>query len=126
MANEATLSASLRMSKGGVDITMNVTQQADVSGTAAVRKTQSIGTGAREVLDLGDITAPGLIMGFNRGADDGRYVEIYPDGTEAPTIKVSAQMPFGPIELASGALAPQARAFNSACMLEYFVTDQLA
>jgi hypothetical protein len=73
MANELTLTGSLRFQKSGVDEQFNFTDQVDVSSTALVRQVLFIGT-AEEQVSMGDVTSPGYVVAFNLDATN--YVQI--------------------------------------------------
>jgi len=62
MANELTIGASLKFSKGGVEADVRGTGiQLDVAGSKKTELTQTVGT-AEEPLLLGDIAAPGYCL----------------------------------------------------------------
>lgn len=113
MANELTVSASLRFSKSGREASQSYSGiQVDVTGDKVTRIIQEIGT-SEEALDIGDIGTAGYVLIKN--LDDDNFVEIRPGSGTADLIKIGA----GEIALFRLALnGPYAIADTAACDLE--------
>jgi hypothetical protein len=120
MASELVTSASVRFSKGGVDQSINPSKTSNVTGTQSRKSTQSIGNGAKEVLDLGEITDPGMLVIVNRDATN--FVNVFPDGTGIATTKIPAGE-WIKLFMAAGAEAPQLQANTAPCLVEYMVVQ---
>lgn len=118
MANELTLSASIKFVKGNVSVsTAKSGVQLDVAGNDFVTKTQNVGT-SEEALDLGDITTPGYVM--IRNLDSTNFVSIRPATGAANLIKV----PAGGIALfMCEASAPFVIANTAAVQIEYTMIE---
>lgn len=89
MANELTLSVSLRYAKGSRKPVKAGKSgvQLDVSGSDYYEATQSIGTSA-EALGIGDITTPGYMYVHNLDATN--FVEIRHGASGDDVVKVRA------------------------------------
>ena len=88
MANELTLSATMKFTKGERKVSVARSGlQLDVAGTDYIQKTQTIGTSA-EALVLGDIGTPGYM--FVRNLDSTNFVEIRHGADGADVVKVRA------------------------------------
>jgi hypothetical protein len=120
MANEISGTMTLTFAKGNIASSspyslasgsFNVT----VSGTAAVRNVQTVGT-SKEVLYVGDVGTPGFCIMHN--LDGTNYVEVFPDGTGAAVVKLKAGE-WAAFRLA--AAAPQVQANTASCSLDYLV-----
>ena len=119
MPDEITVSGSLSVKKGTLDLEFSKTaRQYNMTGTDAVHLTQTIGTSA-ELLDLGDITTPGMVLIFNN--DEDNYVTIRGSSTGDDLIKIMPQELSGPWRL--GVTAPYAIANTAACQIEYLVIE---
>lgn len=69
MADEATITVSLRFSKGSSLYELSLPQaQSDVDGTKATMSRQTLGD-TSEALDLGEVTAGGWFLCINRGTE---------------------------------------------------------
>lgn len=122
MANELTVSASLRYSKNGVNIDSDdfgaAGVQIDVTGTEILRHVQLVGT-SEEALYVGaDIGTPGYVLMKN--LDPTNYVSVRAASGVADLIKLS------PGEIALFRLqstAPYVIANTAACRLAYIVIE---
>ena len=86
MANELTLSASLKFINGSKNIPFSKTGiQLDVSGDDYTFKTQNVGT-SEAALDLGDVTTPGYILIYNE--DSTNFMSVRSGTGAANLIKV--------------------------------------
>lgn len=75
MANEVTLSASIRFQKGGTDDGLAVAEKlVTITGTLCVHQRQIITTAGTDILDIGGILLSGLTFIVNR--DSTNYVEL--------------------------------------------------
>ena len=116
MANELTLAVGWNFSKNSIAVPMSVTKQVTISGDLCNKLSQSIGTGGKEVLPLGEITTPRYFVACNR--DSTNTVDIYPNGTDPSAVTLGPGQPCL-IPLSSAWTAPQAQATGGACLLEY-------
>ena len=116
MANELTVSCSLRFSKSGREADKAYGGiQLDVTGTKPMSHTQTIGT-SEEALVVGDVGTPGYIIIKN--LDDTNYVTIRASAGAADVVKLLA----GEVALFRlAAAAPYAIANTANCDLEYTV-----
>lgn len=88
MANELTLSASLKFEKSGRKVDFSKPGvQLDVAGTDFVFQTQTVGN-SEEALDIGDVTSPGYILIYNNDASN--FIEVRAGSSEADVVKVRA------------------------------------
>lgn len=121
MADEITISGSLRLVRSGVDIDLaEIGRQFDQSGTKYVRLKQNIGI-AEEALDKGDITTPGYCIAVN--LDTTNFVSIRPATGAANTIRLDANRGFAIFKFGSGATAPYAIADTAACDIDYLLIE---
>jgi len=117
MANELTITGSLRFIKGSSKFERNPgTLQFDVSGSPFAAGAQSIGTATHEAIAMNDVATAGWY--FFRNLDQTNYVEVGKDvgGTFHAFLKLE------PNETSTGRLAlnaPYAKANTGACVLEY-------
>ena len=118
MANELTVSCSMRFSKSSREASKSYSGiQIDVSGTKVTRLEQTIGTD-EEALDIGDIGTAGYIICKN--LDDTNYIEIRPGSGAADLIKLKA----GEVAMFRLALnGPYAIADTAACDLEFLLIE---
>jgi hypothetical protein len=118
MANELTLSASVRFSKGGISVSEGKSGvQLDVAGDDFVTKTQNVGT-SEEALNLGDITTPGYVL--MRNTDPTNFVSVRSGTGAANLIKI----PAGGIALfMCEAAAPFVIANGAAVKIEYTMIE---
>jgi hypothetical protein len=119
MADEITISASMKFTKGNYSV--NVSKgglQIDVTGTAYQDKIQTIGT-SEEAIDLGDVGAGGWC--FLENMDTTNYIEIRPATGAADLIKLLA----GEIAMfrLTGDAVPFAIADTGACDLRVVLID---
>lgn len=122
MANELTLSASIKFTKGTGDALMNVTKSysdlADVSGTEYYENVQAVGTSA-EALLVADIGTQGFVL--LRNLDTTNFVNVSTDAAAHanPCVKMKA----GEFALfrANGAL--YLKADTGACRVACFVVE---
>ena len=118
MANELTISASLKYQKG--DRKLDVAKsgvQIDVTGTDFIQKTQTVGTSVED-LDLGDIGTPGYM--FVRNLDATNFVSIRHGASGDNVVKVRSGG-IALFELASN--DPQAIADTAAVEIEYTIIE---
>ncbi len=88
MADELTVTASVKFTKGNVDMTMVQTAfTPDVAGTLYVRGVQNVGT-SEEALDMGNVTSPG--WAYFRNLDASNFVEIRPATGETDLVRLLA------------------------------------
>lgn len=118
MANELTLSASLKFVKGSTDRSFSKSGiQLDVSGTEFTNKSQTVGT-SEEAIELGDVATPGYILIFNKDATN--YVSVR-SGTGAANL---VKIPPGGIALFHcEASAPYAIANTASVQIEYLLIE---
>jgi len=118
MANEGTLSCSVRFSKSSREASQSYSGiQIDVSGDKVTRLIQEIGT-AEEALDVGDVGTAGYIIMKN--LDDTNFIEIRPGSGTADLIKLKA----GEVAMFRLALnGPYAIADTAACDLEFLLIE---
>ena len=89
MANEITCSGSLRYVKGNIDVDLSKGGlQITVAGDDHTFMTQNVGFAAEELLDLGDVTTPGLC--FIKNLDATNYVEVRAATGVADLIRLNA------------------------------------
>lgn len=112
MANEITVTTSIKYAKGNVaEISRALSKQITVSGTQHVHHVQSIGTSA-EALDIGDLTTLGWCwmknldatnyVSIRSGADGANVINLDPG--EAALFRLATNTPFAiadtaPVEL---------------------------
>lgn len=120
MANEITVSASLRLQLGVLDVSLTKSGlQVNISGSEYTKLVQNVGT-SEEQLDFGDVATPGYC--FLRNLDATNYVEIRPATGVADLIRLNA----GEIALfrfAHDCTAPFAIANTAACRLEIYLIE---
>lgn len=104
MADEITISASMSMSNGNLNVTAQVPNyQADQTTAKYAKGTQTTGFAAHEALDLGDLTTPGYIVVRNNDATNFIEVGVDDAGVFVPVIKVRPGESAGPLYVADGA-----------------------
>lgn len=117
MANEITTSVSLKFEKssriadlkfGGVTV--------DVSGTKYVQNVQSVGV-SEEMLDIGDIGTPGLVIAKNHDATG--VISLRPSSGANDCIDIKA----GEVALFRLATATPYVIADSESLLEYLVVE---
>lgn len=119
MADELTISMALKFLIPGEDpIEMGRSegvQKIDVAGTEALKNIQTVGFGAEELLEVGDVGTLGYFMGINR--DSTNIIEMRGASGEADLVR------FEPGELNCFRLAqdatPYVQAAVAACRLAY-------
>jgi hypothetical protein len=118
MANELTLSASIKFAKGSISVSEGKSGvQLDVAGDDFVTKTQNIGT-SEEPLNLGDISTPGYVL--MRNTDATNFVSVRSGSGAANLIKI----PAGGIALfMCEASAPHVIANTAAVKIEYTMIE---
>lgn len=118
MANELTLSASLKFVKGVKNASFGKSGiQLDVAGKNYALKTQTIGT-SEEAIALGDVATPGYILVYN--SDSTNFVSIR-SGTGAANL---VKIPAGGVALFDcEASAPYAIADTAAVDIEYLLVE---
>ncbi len=118
MANELTLSASIKFAKGNRSANMSKSGlQLDVTGTNYVSKTQVVGTTA-EALDKGEMTTPGYVLIKNN--DTTNFVEVRDGSGGADVVKIRAGG-FALFQLATA--TPFVIADTAACEIEYVLIE---
>lgn len=120
MADELTISSSIRFVKGTAPNTLTISrssasQRVTVSGMTGIQNVVSIGTSDEE-LSLGDIGTIGYCWFKNLDATN--YLTIGPDGASYP-IKLKAGETAGPLRWNGAAI--HALANTGACVLEYIL-----
>ena len=119
MANEVTVSASVRFRKGKVNVELpKAGLQFDVAGSKFVNRVQTIGT-SEEAIGLGDVGTVGWFIGVNN--DKTNYLEIRPNTGVADLIRMEPGEP-ALFRLAQDAV-PYAIANTAACDLEYVLIE---
>lgn len=121
MANELQLSASMRFTKGAIDVIFNrLNLLFTVSGTDFAWKSQEIGT-SEEAISLGDCAAGGYILIYNADATNFVSIRAATGGTNMVRLKA------GEIALfrfdATGAAAPFAIADTAAVIVQYLLVE---
>jgi hypothetical protein len=118
MANELTLSASIKFVKGSVSVSQGKSGvQLDVAGDDFVTKTQNVGT-SEEALNLGDLSTPGYVL--VRNLDTTNFVSVRSGTAAANLIKI----PAGGIALfMCEAAAPFVIANTAAVKIEYTMIE---
>lgn len=118
MANELTLSASLKFVKGSKNRAFSKSGiQLDVAGKNYTHKSQTIGT-SEEALVLGDVATPGYILVYNESTTN--FVSIRSGTGTANLVKI----PAGGIALFHcEASAPFAVADTAAVDIEYLLIE---
>ena len=92
MADEITVQMGLSFVKGENDDAWDLIQATfDMAGTKFIKNTQTVGFGAHELLELGDIGTPGWLMGKN--LDSTNFMEVGHDVAAAfeADVKVPAK-----------------------------------
>lgn len=118
MADEITVACKLSVVKGSLDLSFGpLSVTVDMSGTDGAHHTQTIGTSA-EALDIGDITACGLLLIVNR--DETNYVTLRMGAAGADVVKLK---PGEPALLRLAANTPYALADTSPCVVEYLLLE---
>ena len=126
MANEITITSTIRVNKGGTDLTFPSSGSPftiDMTGTIIAWRRQKIGT-SEEALDVTDIdiaTGGAWVMFVNR--DGTNFVEIRPGTGVADLIRMNAGEPAGPFRLTTTATAPFLIANTAECEVEYIIFD---
>jgi hypothetical protein len=117
MANELTLSGSIKFAKSNVEDGMaKGGLQVDVTGSKCTHMVQAIGT-SEEAIDIGDIGTSGYMFVVNR--DTTNYVSIRPGTGTANCIKLKA----GEFALFRIETAPWAIANTAACNIEFLIVE---
>jgi hypothetical protein len=118
MANELTVSCSVRFSKAGREASKSYAGiQIDVTGDKVTQLIQEIGT-TEEALDIGDIGTAGYVIMKNLDAEN--FIEIRPGSGTADLIKLKA----GEVAMFRLALnGPYAIADTAACDLEMLLIE---
>jgi len=91
MADEITKTLSLSVTNGNLDAAIDLgTAQVDQAAQGLIDNVQTVGTGAHEALELGDISTAGVFAFHN--LDDANYVEVGLDvgATFYPFLKLEA------------------------------------
>jgi hypothetical protein len=118
MANELTVSCSLKFAKSGREISKSYSGiQVTVSGDAWVAGIQNIGT-SEEAIDLGDVGTPGFFIGKNLDATN--FLSLRPGTGDDNMVKMKAGEP---ALFRMEATAPFAIANTAACDLEYLLIE---
>lgn len=120
MANELTVSSSIRFQKGNAPAVRFEQTPTDlnVSGTQCVVHIQSIGT-SEEALDIGDLGTLGWAYFHNLDATN--FVSIRSGTGAANFLKLLPGERAGPMRLAAS--APYAIADTGACELWYMIVE---
>ena len=120
MANELTLSASLKFAKSSIDVLFSKSGiQLDVTGDDYAKMTQGVGI-TEEALDLGHIGTPGYCIMVNNDATN--FVEIRPGTGVADLITI----PPGGIAIfkfSAEVTAPFVIADTAAVQIEYLLVE---
>lgn len=120
MANEITASCALTFSKSPATAATlsSLNRNFNASGSKYVRNVQTIGFGAVEALDLGDVGTPGWF--YIKNLDATNYVEIYTALAGVALLKLKAgEFAVGRFTVA----APCARANVADCLVEYLIAE---
>jgi|GEM_PF-5379200 hypothetical protein len=133
MANEITLSASLKATKNNVSVaplTTSKVQTMQSSGSKMHHTVQSVGFAAKEILSVGDVdvTKQYWVLLYNRDATN--FVTVYLRKDVTPT-DVDAGIilpgePYGPVRMqlqTGGYPVMYLQADTAACNVEVVVTD---
>ena len=122
MANELTLSASIKFTKGTGDALMNVSKSysdlVDVAGTEYYENIQSVGTSS-EALLVSDIGTQGFVL--LRNLDTTNFVNVSTDNSAHanPCVKMKA----GEIALFRANSALYLKADTAACRVAFLVVE---
>ncbi len=96
--NEITVSTSLTFAKGSVGpFTLKMGYVDNVSGKQANLKTQTLGNGSNETLDLGDITTPGFFSIQNNSLEHDAIIADSVAGNDF--MRIRPQQVQGPVYL---------------------------
>lgn len=118
MADELTISALLRFTKGTKDVSFSdQSQQFDVTGTDYIQGTQTVGT-SEEALAKGDITTPGYV--FIRNLDATNFVKVRGATGGVDCVKIKAGE-FALFRFAG--TAPFVIADTASCEIEYLLIE---
>lgn len=121
MANEITVAAELRFSKGGAQDGLSLGPATfTLTGTRYQKGRQSIGFAAEEVLTLGEVVAGGWCM--VRNLDATNYVSIRAVAAATPLVRINAGE-IALFRLHQSATAPTAQANTAAVEIEYLVLE---
>lgn len=94
MANEITISTTVKLSKGNFSHTFSPGQlQADLTTARRGGNVQSIGTASPEALTIGDVAAPRL--GILRNLDATNYVTVGPQSSTTSNMEPMLRIPAG-------------------------------
>jgi hypothetical protein len=122
MANEITITAELRVAKGGAMDGLRFGPGVfTFTGSRLIHGAQSIGFAAEEALQLGEVTAGGWI--FLRNLDATNFVSMRGATGQTPLVKMGPGQPAGPFVLHPSATAPTLQANVAACTVEYLVLE---
>ena len=123
MADEISLSISLRAVKGSLEISKSVSQTITIATAKpnAAGGTQAIGFAAHEAVTLGDVAANGVA--FFRNLDTTNFVQIGVDVSAAfhPLVRLNAGECC--VMRLSAAVAPYAQADTAAVIIEKIILD---
>ena len=120
MADEITLTISLKFNKGSTTFTEGVNDLGiDVAGSVIMHNRQSVGT-LEEAIVLGDVGMGGYILAINRDATN--FVEIRAATGVADMVKLLPGEP-ACFRFPASATAPFAIADTGACELEYWLIE---
>ncbi len=92
MANEITVSTTLRWSKGGAALSGTASLSVDQVGDQAIESVQIIGASS-EAVSFGDVTTVGYVLFKNLNALLGATIHV---GTTSPVTSGNAQMSLAP------------------------------
>lgn len=121
MANEITVTAELRVAKGGRQEGLPFGPGTfTFTGAKMNHGVQSIGT-SEEPLQLAEVTAGGWIM--FRNTDATNFVSVRAASGQTPLVKMPPGAPAGPFVLHPSATAPTLQADTAACLVEYLVLE---
>jgi hypothetical protein len=119
MANEITVSMSIKFAKGSVSESMSVSAATfDMTGTNYVKGTQSVGT-SEEALEKHGMSTPGWCMITN--TDSTNVVHVRADTGLSNTIELKA---LESAAFRNSGSAPHVIAITAPCVIEYLLIEE--
>jgi hypothetical protein len=117
MANEISISLSIRVSKGGAKDSRSESFQVDMSGDAFTHEIQQVGTSEEELAQGADLGTPGFILVKN--LDSTNYVEV---GSTTGVYDIKLKAGEAAIYRHNSATV-YAKANTAACNVEYILIE---
>jgi len=117
MANEVTVTATLTVDNGNVQMDKSITKSVTMTGNVVQNGVQEIGTSDEQLTVVADVGTYGYIL--LRNLDSTNYIEV-----GAITAQYTAKLSAGEIALfRPAANAIYAKANTAACDLEYWLVE---